>query len=98
MADKKYGRNAGSPKVNDNVQKVIDNITKRYRVTAREAKDIVRAVKGLEQPAKNVVVQTRETVKAALTGKNAPRMVGKKVNRIKPLGTANKKTTKNRYV
>ena len=66
------------------VEKIIQDVTNRYRVTAREARDIVTAVGTAQQagwaknrkdtantgPAgKNLIKQVGETVKAATTGK-----------------------------
>lgn len=63
---------------------IVQDITNRYRVTAREARDIVTAVSslgkasvlresgdtsGMKKAAKDVVKQVKETGRAAATGK-----------------------------
>ena len=62
----------------DPVKELIQDITNRFRVTAREARDIVTAVgtnmnaEGGKQYAaskKNVVRQVKETASAAVSGK-----------------------------
>ena len=53
-------------------EKLIQNITNRYRVTAREARDIVTAVGTAAKAPKfagNVVKQVKEAATAAATGK-----------------------------
>ena len=54
---------------------LAQDITNRYRVTAREAKDIVSSIaSAVKQPSKattsNVAKQVAETAKAAATGKS----------------------------
>ena len=59
---------------------IVDKITKRYRVTAREARDIVTAVANsgemigskynFGKSVKNIGRQVSETAKAAVTGKS----------------------------
>ena len=91
MAKEEMKRKLGTPKpVKDfiakadkkasGMEKLVQDVTNRYRVTAREARDIVTAVstaadvfstqKPKNQAAanKNVVKQVKETVKAATTG------------------------------
>ena len=70
----------GITKKPSGMEKLVQDVTNRYRVTAREARDIVTAVstaadvfstqKPKNQAAanKNVVKQVKETVKAATTG------------------------------
>ena len=69
---------APQPKPNA-AEKIIQDITNRYRVTAREARDIVTAVGTaatsassgflVKESLKNVGRQVKETAKAAKTGK-----------------------------
>ena len=62
------------------VEKLIQDVTNRYRVTAREARDIVTAVgtsitapsyskKDIMRPNKNLVTQVKDVAKAVTTGK-----------------------------
>ena len=62
----------------DPVKELIQDITNRFRVTAREARDIVTSVgtqmnsqgpKQLKAANRNVVKQVKETAAAAVTGK-----------------------------
>ena len=62
----------------DPVKELIQDITNRFRVTAREARDIVTAVgthtnsenkKQLNAANRNVVKQVKETASAAVSGK-----------------------------
>lgn len=71
------------------VEKLIQDVTNRYRVTAREARDIVTAVgtvgtiatgkymtdkpAELKKSAKNLVKQVKETASAATTGSSGTR-------------------------
>ena len=61
-----------------NAKSIIQNITNRYRVTAREARDIVTAVgthlnagnkKQAKAASSNIKKQLKETAVAAVTGK-----------------------------
>ena len=80
--EKKAAAGAAKGASADAAAKIVQDITNRYRVTAREARDIVTAVGNIatrgmypQEPAakgplgKNLVKQVKETVTAAKTGK-----------------------------
>jgi hypothetical protein len=74
-------KRAPQPKPNK-VEKLIQDVTNRYRVTAREARDIVTSAAtvadaystgksgNIKKAAGDVVKQVKETGKAAVTGKS----------------------------
>jgi len=71
-------KNNPTPKSN-RLEKLVQDVTNRYRVTAREARDIVTAIgtaanaaneKQVKSSNKNLVKQVAEVGKAAITGKS----------------------------
>jgi hypothetical protein len=82
----------------DAVNKLIQDVTNRYRVTAREARDIVTAVStattsassGFQEKAslKNVARQVGETVKAAKTGQKGTTSDIARKDKVTPVTSA----------
>jgi hypothetical protein len=68
------------------VEKVIQDITNRYRVTAREARDIVTAVGGI----KDVVTNMPGTIPKGGTARQIKNAVKNVATQVKETGTAAK--------